>query len=121
MEIEKEALLTTLGEMKAKGYDTLKAIFATDANGYIALEYLLYSTSSNASENIAVKLDSEKPEIEGATNIYRSADWYEREISEMLGIKILNRETRRLLLEEWNGIGFPLRKSFAWGSEYEKR
>ena len=53
--------------------------------------------------------------------VYKAADWYEREMSEMFGIKIKGRRVKRLLLEKWNGSDFPLRKSFVWGDPNYRR
>ena len=49
--------------------------------------------------------------------VYKAADWHERELSEMFGIEIKGRKVKRLLLEKWNGVDAPLRKSFAWGDK----
>ena len=123
-EIQKEALLKTLEELKSKGYGYLKYITAVDAPDHMEVVYLLADIESNADEIVKVsikKSGSEMPSVESAMHLFPAADWYEREISEMFGIKIEGRKTRRLLLEEWNGDGFPLLKSFEWGKEYHKR
>ena len=122
MEIQKEALLKTLRGLKENGYDTLKYITAVDKNSYIEVVYLLYSTLSNNSEVVVVvEVDGKKPEIDTVTEIYHSADWYERELAEMFLIRIKGRNIKRLLLEEWNGVLAPLRKDYVWGSDYKKR
>ena len=35
----------------------------------------------------------------------------------MFGIEIKGRKAKRLLLEKWNGVDAPLRKSFVWGDK----
>lgn len=121
MEVEKKALLKALKEMKSKEYDMLKYIFAVDESSSIHLNYMLYSTKLNTNEFVSVTLERENPEIESVKEIYGSADWYEREIFEMFGVNFTNRKVKRLLLEEWNGSEFPMRKDFAWGKDYKKR
>jgi NADH-quinone oxidoreductase subunit C len=106
--------------MKAQGFDYLKKITAIDYVSYLEVVYILYNTSTKKEEVVWVKLEAVNPEIETCIGIYKAADWYEREMSEMFGIKIKGREAKRLLLEEWNGTGAPLRKSFIWGKDYEK-
>jgi hypothetical protein len=81
----------------------------------------VYNTSTHAEEVVMAKLPAENPEIETVMGIYKAADWYERELSEMFDIKIIGRKTKRLLLEKWNGVEAPLRKSFAWGNPNYKR
>lgn len=119
--MRKEALAKTLEGMKAKGYDYLKKITAVDYSDHLEVLYILYSISEKSNKIISVKLKQDTPEIDSITNIYSAADWYERELSEMFGIKIHGKKTRRLLLEKWNGVDPPLRKKFTWGNPDYKR
>ncbi len=120
-EIKREELLNQLKKMIEKGYDSLKMITAIDRKESIEIVYLLYNYNSNKHQIITVMLDSNKPEIDSVMEIYKSADWFEREISEMFGIKIKGRKIKRLLLEEWNGTTYQLRKDYVWGSTYKVR
>lgn len=106
--------------MKAKGFDYLYKITAVDYNQYLEVVYILYNMNDRKDEIVKVKLDIKNPEIDTVIHVYKAADWYERELSEMFGIEILGRKAKRLLLEEWNGVDPPLRKSFVWGKEYRK-
>lgn len=106
--------------MKQKGFDYLKKITAVDYNDRIEVLYFLYDTSSTRSETVKVVLDPGDLAVPSIVSLYKAADWYERELAEMFGVKILGRRTRRLLLEKWNGADAPLRKSFVWGSDYRK-
>ena len=121
LEIQSEALVKTLEELKAKGYDYLKKITAVDYSDRLEVVYVLYNISSKQNEVVKVRLSPEDPKIESIMKVYRAADWYEREMSEMFGIKITGRKAKRLLLEKWNGTDPPLRKSFVWGNPNYKR
>jgi NADH-quinone oxidoreductase subunit C len=121
MEIQNEALVKTLEEMKSRGYDYLKKITAVDYNDHLEVVYILYNISEKKEEIITVKLSSTDPKIETILPLYKAADWYERELAEMFAIKITGRKTKRLLLEKWNGSEAPLRKSFVWGNPNYKR
>jgi len=121
LEIRSEALVKTLEEMKTKGYDYLKKITAVDYNDHLEVVYIMYSMSERKNEVVKVKLSTVNPKIDTVMSLFKAADWYERELSEMFGIKINGRKTRRLLLEKWNGSEAPLRKSFAWGSPNYKK
>ncbi|MGC8651885.1 MAG: NADH-quinone oxidoreductase subunit C [Candidatus Micrarchaeia archaeon] len=107
--------------LKAGGFDYLEKITAVDYSTYIESVYMLYSIDSNKEEIVKVKLPSDKPSLPTVIDIFKAADWYERELSEMFGIAIEGRNVRKLLLEEWNGADPPLRKSFEWGKPYRKR
>lgn len=107
--------------MKSGGYDYLKKITAVDYSDRLEVVYILYSTSDKREEVVKASIPPENPSIDTVMHIYRAADWYERELSEMFGIKIKGRKTKRLLLEKWNGSEAPLRKSFVWGNPNYKR
>ena len=120
MEIQKEALLTTLEGMKKEGFDYLKGITAVDYKDHLEVVYILYNTEQKKQEILGVNLKDDES-IHTVIMLYKSADWLERELSEMFGIKIIGRDAPRLLLEKWNGTEAPLRKSFTWGNEDYKR
>ena len=125
-EILKEALPRTCESMKAKGYDYLKKITAIDKISEFDVVYVLSQADqgenvANVQEVLIVKLPHDNPVIPSIRETYPAADWYERELSEMFGITVTGRGmVEKLLLEEWNGTDFPLRKSFDWGKSYTK-
>ncbi|MEM3841081.1 MAG: NADH-quinone oxidoreductase subunit C [Candidatus Micrarchaeaceae archaeon] len=123
-EIQREALLKTLEELKYKGFNYLKYITAADFPDKLEVVYIISDIERGADEVITVpikKSENTEPSIHTVIELFPAADWYEREVSEMFGIKIEGRKAPRLLLEEWNGKGYPLLKSFEWGKDYEKR
>jgi NADH-quinone oxidoreductase subunit C len=105
---------------KEKGFDYLKKITAVDYIDHLEIVYLIYNISTKKDEIIKTKIGVENPSVDTVIDIYRAADWYEREMSEMFGITIKGRKTNRLLLELWNGTEPPLRKSFIWGKDYKR-
>ena len=121
MEITKEALAKTCAEMKREGYNYLNAITAVDYVDHLEAVYILYNTDKKSESVITVKLPTTDPELGTISNIYAGAAWYEREMQEMFGIKITGANQERLLLEEWNGADYPLRKAFIWGKDYKKK
>lgn len=121
MEIARGALVPTFRGLREKGFDYLKKITAVDYGTYLEVVYLLYDTRTKLQEELLVRLDHQELQLDSIQEIYRAADWYERELSEMFGVRIMNRgRVRRLLLEEWNGTEHPLLKSFAWGGDYRR-
>lgn len=80
--------------------------------------YHLYSIPNN--NRICVKTAvSEDSEVESVSSIWRGADWHEREIFDMFGIKFkAHKNLRRILLpDEWKG--YPLRKDYPLKGEDE--
>ena len=73
--------------------------------------YLLLSHKNNARIKISIVLNSDE-KIGSITKIYPSANWMEREIFDMYGIKFKNHPDLRRILTDYNFKGFPLRKDF---------
>ena len=115
METQSEALVRTLEGLKSKGFDYLKKVTAVDNVDSLEILYMLYNTGTKSEEMVSVKVPQSRAEIPTVTKLYKAADWYERELSEMFGIVIKGRASKRLLLEEWEGADAPMRKSFRWG------
>ena len=73
--------------------------------------YLLLSHENNLRIKLAcpIQIDVKVPSI---TQIYPSANWMEREVFDMYGIKFKNHPDLRRILTDYNFKGFPLRKDF---------
>ena len=71
-------------------------------------------TSTTYRHNIVVKskLDKVVPEIETVSDMWRTAEFHEREVYDLFGVNFLHHpDLRRLFLtDEW--VGFPLRKDY---------
>ena len=75
------------------------------------LVYLFLSHENNNRIKLLIKLQSEQT-IDSITKIFPSANWMEREVFDMYGIKFKNHPDMRRILTDYGFVGHPLRKDF---------
>ena len=75
------------------------------------LIYLLLSHENNFRIKLKIKFEINQS-ISSITKIYPSANWMEREVFDMYGIKFKNHPDLRRILTDYNFKGHPLRKDF---------
>ncbi len=61
-----------------------------------------------------VKLPKQDPEIDSLTSVLKGADWIEREIHELLGIRFKGHPNLKKLLlpDEWPDGVYPMRQDY---------
>ena len=74
--------------------------------------YHLQSIARRERLRLKCRLAGDNPEIDSATEVWRSANWYEREVFDMFGVRFRNHpDPRRILMpDDWEG--HPLRKDY---------
>ena len=75
------------------------------------LVYLLLSHERNERIKLSIKFQSDEI-INSITKIFSSANWMEREVFDMYGIKFKNHPDLRRILTDYGFKGHPLRKDF---------
>ncbi len=94
-------------------FDYLVCQTGLDKNEELSVVFHLRSTKLNHSCVLKViTSDRINPEFDSVFDIWKSAEFFEREIFDLLGIKFKNHpDLRRLFLED-DFVGYPLRKDF---------
>jgi len=96
-------------------FDYLLDISSVDNFGYdprFEVVYELYSMSLAVHLRLKLTVSEDDPTVDTVSDIWPTADWHEREIFDMMGLRFNNHpDLRRILM--WDGYPyFPLRKEF---------
>jgi len=77
-----------------------------------AVVYHLHSISRNERLRLSCRVSGDAPEIDSVISVWRSADWYEREVFDLFGVRFRNHPNlkRILMPDDWQG--YPLRKDY---------
>ena len=97
------------------GFDYLVDISSVDNYGEDprwTVIYELRSLANNVELRLKTDVSEEKSELPSVLGVWRTANWHEREIYDMMGIRFSGHpDLRRILM--WEGYPyFPLRKDF---------
>jgi len=100
---------------KDLGFDYLVDVSSIDNYGEDprwTVVYHLYGIASKQYLRLVTSVTEEKSDLPTVTTVWRTADWHEREIYDMMGIRFRGHpDLRRILM--WDGYPyFPLRKDF---------
>jgi NADH-quinone oxidoreductase subunit C len=100
---------------KQLGFDFLADVSSVDNYGTdprFTVVYHLYGYGHHCALRIKTSVGEEVSELPTVTGVWKTADWHEREVYDMMGIRFRNHpDLRRILM--WDGYPyFPLRKDF---------
>lgn len=114
-------LLLALRDDAALKFDVLSDLTAVDLpkEDVIQVVYHLYSYESRTQIVVKADLDRAAPRIATVEDIWKVANWFEREVFDLFGVLFEGHsDLRRILLpEDW--VGYPLRKDFVEQEEYD--
>jgi NADH-quinone oxidoreductase subunit C len=113
LEIDKISLfLRDSSELLFDSLMNLSGVDEITAN-LLSVYYHMESTTLKHKITLKVSTDRNKPEVSTVTEVWKSADWHEREAYDLFGIIFLNHpDLRRILMPyDWDA-GYPLRKDY---------
>tara|TARA_A100001037_G_scaffold167377_1_gene150468 strand:+ start:9455 stop:9955 length:501 start_codon:yes stop_codon:yes gene_type:complete len=94
-------------------YDSkmLSCMAGVDYVDYCQILYMLYSVENNCTVGIKCNIDYESP-MPSVSDLWKAADWYEREIHDLYGIEFEGNEDMSPLLLYDGFEGYPGKKDF---------
>ena len=115
--IKKEDLISTLMFLKDNPSISMESLIDITAIDYPANEkrftlvYNLLSVSKNFRIKVKTKTNENNP-VCSVTEVFPCANWYEREVWDLFGIRFLGHPDLRRILTDYDFDGHPLRKDF---------
>jgi NADH:ubiquinone oxidoreductase subunit C len=93
-------------------FDYLFCLTCVDWKTHLTMVYHLTSTTHRLPIVIKAKVDRANAQLDTVCDIWRTAEFHEREVFELFGVHFLNHpDLRRLILTD-DFEGYPLRKDF---------
>ncbi|MBA2458488.1 MAG: NADH-quinone oxidoreductase subunit C [Gemmatimonadales bacterium] len=110
-------ILAWLRDTPSQGYNYLTDVTAVeyrDPERPLEVVYQLRSLPRRANLRVKIALDKRGPlEVRSVMDLWRGADWLEREVFDMFGVVFAGHpDLRRILMWETYAEGYPLRKDF---------
>jgi NADH-quinone oxidoreductase subunit C len=101
--------------VQSAGYNFLEDVTAVDwfpANPRFQVSYHILSHSLKERIRLRVMVDGDHPAVDTITTVWPSANYYEREVFDLFGVRFdAHPNLRRIMMpEEWSG--HPLRKDY---------
>ena len=83
-----------------------------DSSNNFEVVYHLYSLKLNHRVRLKAKIPASNPSIKTVTNVWKTADWHEREAYDMFGIIFEGHPNLERILTPDGFEGYPLRKDY---------
>ena len=111
------AVLAWLKHTPGQEFDYLTDVTAVeyrDPERPLEVVYQLRSLGRKADLRVKIALDRSQPlEVRSVYDLWKGADWLEREVYDMFGVTFVGHpDLRRILMWETYAEGYPLRKDF---------
>lgn len=113
--VERRAIVSVLGFLRDKhGYNFLSDLTATDETPdepRFLVVYNLYSIEAHCRIRVKVRVNDGE-EVPSITSLWLGANWAEREVFDMFGIRFMGHPDLRRIVNDSRWIGHPLRKDY---------
>lgn len=116
-----EQIVAVCEQVKAQGFEMLSAMTAVDywpqEEPRFHVIYQFTSVSRNLRLGLRVPLSGVNPVLPTISHLYGNANWRERELWDMFGIRFAGHPDLRRILMPADWEGHPLRKDYPLGYE----
>lgn len=107
-----EACRIAKEQLKFERLSTVTAVDRYPSEPRFEVVYHLHSVSTRQRLRLKARVTEQKAEIDSVTPVWIGADWYEREVWDLFGIRFLNHPNlkRIMMPDDWEG--YPLRRDY---------
>ena len=117
LHVRGQDILMLLTRLKADGFNFLADLTAIDnltLGGYERFAVSYHLLCHETVERLTVKayISEEKPSLPSVESLWKTADWQEREVFDLYGIKFEGHPNLIRIMNPDNFEGFPLRKDY---------
>ena len=114
-----EAVRPALAALREAPFDfavllDLTCVDFAATEGRFELVYHLYSLSRNVRLRLKASVPAADPAVASLAGLWKNAEWLEREVFDMFGVRFEGHPYLRRLLTYEGFEGHPLRKSYPW-------
>jgi hypothetical protein len=95
-----------------RNFDFLFCVTCVDFKTHLTMVYHLRSMQTDETVVIKIQLNRDQPEVATVSDIWRTAEFHEREAFEMFGVQFTGHPDLRKLILPDDFEGFPMRKDF---------
>lgn len=117
--VTSERVIDALRTLKGRGFALLAELGGTDYLGYpgrtgprFEVHYCLLNLDTRERLVVKVGVDDPEPTLPSAMSLWGGADWMEREVFDMYGIRFEGHPDLRRILMPDEFAAFPLRKDY---------
>ena len=117
LHVNGQAILDVLTELKDYGFNFLADLTAIDnltLGGFDRFAVSYHLLSHKTAERVTVKayISEEKPSLPSVESLWKTADWQEREVFDLYGIKFEGHPNLIRIMNPDDYDGYPLRKDY---------
>ena len=117
LHVQGQDILKVLTELKDDGFNFLADLTAIDnltLGGFERFAVSYHLLSHKTAERVTVKayISEEKPSLPSVESLWKTADWQEREVFDLYGIKFEGHPNLIRIMNPDDYDGYPLRKDY---------
>ncbi len=115
LRIARESIVAACREVQAAGYNFLADVTCVDwypTQPRFQITYHILSHALKQRIRLAVAVDEGDPSVDSITPVWPAANFYEREVFDLFGVRFGGHPNLRRILMPDEFLGHPLRKDF---------